>query len=137
MSRLNPPEDVSGEEKSIGINNHCFTAVDVPVSHMNGDAAMWGRVPANDSVREVPTNKKVPPLAVLAVLTSVMVIEVVASDVKKLELVARARKAKFKNYSVNTNSRVTTWVDADCDGNISMLQDVEMEVFNKNMQLFN
>ena len=70
---------------------------------------------------EVATYKRVPPLAVLAVLANVMVMEIVASDAKKLEVAASARKAKFKNSSANTNTRVTTWVDAECDGNISML----------------
>ena len=79
---------------------------------------MWERLPTNDGMMEV-ANKRVSPLAVLAVLTSVMVIEVAASDAKKLEVVARARKAKFKNASANT--RVTTWVDADYDGNISRM----------------
>ena len=30
ISGLNPPEDISGKEKSIGINIHCCTAFDVP-----------------------------------------------------------------------------------------------------------
>ena len=57
---------------------------------------MLGRLPANDSMREVATNKRVPPLAVLAILTNVMMIEIVVSDAKKLEVAARARKAKLK-----------------------------------------
>ena len=59
-------QDVSEEEKSIGINIHCCTPFDMPVSPLHGDAEMWGRLPANDDMR-------VSPLAVLAVLTNVMV----------------------------------------------------------------
>ena len=67
----------------------------MPVSPLHGDAAMWERLPANDGMMEV-ANKRVPPLAVLAILTNVMMIEIVVSDAKKLEVAARARKAKLK-----------------------------------------
>ena len=66
MSGLNPPEDVSGEEKGIGINNHCCTAFDVPVSLLHCDAAMGGRLAANDGMIVVAINKRVPHLTVLA-----------------------------------------------------------------------
>ena len=66
MSGLNPPEDVSGEDKSTGINSHCCTAFDVPVSPLHGDAAMWGRLADNDGKLEIATNKRVSPLAALA-----------------------------------------------------------------------
>ena len=46
-------------------------------------------------------------------------LEIAASKAKKLEITAWSRKFEFKNSSANT--RVTTWVDAECDGNISML----------------
>ena len=59
-----------------------------------------------------------------------MVLEVVASNAKTLEVAANkwAKELKFKNADVNTRARVTTWVDADGTEKISMCQDVENEV---------
>ena len=102
----------------------------MPVSPLHGGATKCGRLAANDGMLEVATNKRVPPLAVLA---NVRVLGVAASNAKKLEVADDkwAKEFKFKNSDANTRARVTTWVDADSTEKISMRQDVENDVFRQ------
>ena len=75
------------------MNTFCCPALDEPVSPLHGVAAKWERQAANDSMLEVSTNKRVPPLAVLA---NIRVLEFAASKAKKLEVAANkwARKSE-------------------------------------------